>query len=80
MKCSLRELLARFDSRELSRWWDYYQIEPWGWAPDNRRFGTLASLLAPKAAEDLAGPENWFTDELPQRSLFDDADDAEDGE
>jgi hypothetical protein len=74
MGCSLKELLARFDSRELTRWWNYYAIEPWGWQQDNLHFGTLASLAAPKAAENLAGAENWFTDELPERSLFDDDD------
>jgi hypothetical protein len=57
----------------LSRWWAYSQVEPWGWKQDNIRFGTLASLLGPKAAQEMAGPENWFTDELPERSLFDDS-------
>ena len=71
MHCSIRELLARFDSRELADWQTYYSIEPWGWEIENRRFGTLATLLAPKAADDLAWPENWFTDELPEVSLDD---------
>jgi hypothetical protein len=76
----LRELLERFDSRELTRWWNYWQIEPWGWKQDNRHFGTLASLLAPKLAQDLCGPENWFTDELPERVLYEDDDDEELGD
>jgi hypothetical protein len=71
MRCSIRELRARFDSRELADWELYYSIEPWGWSIDNRRFGTLASLLAPKAADELAGPENWFTEELPEVALDD---------
>jgi len=64
--------MERFDSRELTRWWNYYQIEPWGWEQDTLYFGTLASVAAPKAGERLPGPRNWFTDELPHVSLFDD--------
>jgi len=66
MGCPIRELLGRFDSAELSRWQAYYEIEPWGWQITNRRFGTLAHLLARGETGDLCGPENWFTDELPE--------------
>jgi hypothetical protein len=71
MACSVEELCARFSSRALTKWWHFYQVEPWGWEVANRRFGTLASLACPKAAEELAGPANWFTDELPAVALYD---------
>ena len=73
MGCSLGELLKRFDSRELSRWWNYYRIEPWGWEHETLLFGTLASLASPKAAQDMPGPHSWFTDELPPVALFDES-------
>ena len=72
MGCSIRELLARFDSAELSDWETYYSIEPWGWDQDNLRFGTLATLASPKSMDHLAGPRNWFSDELPRVSLYED--------
>ena len=76
MGCSRSELFERFDSQELAAWQVYFEIEPWGWKQDNLRFGTLATLLCPKSTETLAGHENWFTDELPPVSLYDD-DEAE---
>lgn len=75
MGCSIRELLRRFDSRELAEWEVYYSIEPWGWEQETLYFGTLASLAAPRAADEMAGPRNWFTDELPRIPL----DDGEEG-
>jgi hypothetical protein len=78
MSCSKRELLARFDSRELSDWQNYYSIEPFGWEQDNLHFGILATLTAPKSAESMAGPRNWFTSELPQISLDDGKGEEED--
>jgi hypothetical protein len=70
MGCSLRELFQRFDSRELSDWQTYYDCEPWGWKQDNLRFGTLATIAAPKSADTMATVENWFTDELPEIPLY----------
>lgn len=78
MGCSTVELCDRFDSRELARWWTYYQVEPWGWKIENKRFGQLANLLDPKTAAELPSRENWFTDELPEIKVFDDEDEPGD--
>jgi hypothetical protein len=43
---------------------------------ENRRFGTLATIACPKSADSMATVENWFTDELPEVSLYEDDDDA----
>lgn len=67
----LRQILAEFSCAELAELELYRSIEPWGWRIENRRFGTIAHLLAPKAADELASVENWFTDELPEVSLDD---------
>ena len=66
-----RQILREFSARELADLELFRSIEPWGWKIDNRRFGQLANLLAPEVAQELATPENWFTDELPEVSLDD---------
>jgi len=43
---TVRELLARTDSRELSEWMAFFSLEPWGCEVDDWRFGMLASVIA----------------------------------
>ena len=66
MGMPIRELLKRFDGRELSDWQAYYAIEPWGWEQDNLRIGTLATQLSIAHGGDAEDPRQWFTDELPK--------------
>lgn len=42
----MRELLARIDSRELTEWMAYYQIEPFGPERDDLNAGIIASTIA----------------------------------
>ena len=43
---TVRELLARIDSRELSEWQAYYGINPWGPERADLRAGVIASTTA----------------------------------
>jgi hypothetical protein len=43
---SVRELLARLDSHELSEWMAYYRLEPFGEVRADVRAGIVASTLA----------------------------------
>jgi len=51
-----RELEQRFDSRELTERFDFWKIEPWGWAQDNLRSACWPSLLGPKRVRRWPGP------------------------
>lgn len=42
---TVRELLARIDSRELSEWMAYYQLEPWGTETEDLRTGLVTSAI-----------------------------------
>jgi len=46
MGCSVRELLLRFDSRELTEWMIFHDMEPWGAEPADLRAGIVASTIA----------------------------------
>lgn len=43
---TVRELLARIDSRELSEWMAYYTLEPFGESRGDLRIAMLTSLMA----------------------------------
>lgn len=43
---TVRELLSRIDSRELSEWLAYYGLNPWGPERADLRAGTIASTVA----------------------------------
>ncbi len=43
---TVRELLNRISSRELSEWMAFYAVEPWGCQVDDQRTGLVASVIA----------------------------------
>ena len=43
---TVRELLARIDSRELSEWMAYYELNPFGSVRDDLQAGIVASTVA----------------------------------
>ena len=43
---TVRELLARIDSRELSEWMAYYEVNPFGSVRDDLQAGIVASTIA----------------------------------
>ena len=43
---TVRELLSRIDSRELSEWFAYYRLNPWGQERADLRAGTIAATVA----------------------------------
>lgn len=43
---TVRELLARIDSRELTEWMAFYELEPWGTGIDDHRAGEVAAVVA----------------------------------
>ena len=43
---TVKELLARIDSRELSEWMAYFSLEPWGTEVEDWRAGMIAATIA----------------------------------
>ena len=43
---TVRELLTRISSKELSEWIAYYAMEPWGVETEDLRTGIIASTIA----------------------------------
>ncbi|MEM6560043.1 MAG: hypothetical protein AAF656_00450 [Planctomycetota bacterium] len=43
---TVRELLARTDSRELAEWMAYFDLDPWGEQRADLRAGTIAATVA----------------------------------
>ena len=43
---TVREMLARFDSKELSEWMAYYELNPFGTVRDDLQAGIIASTIA----------------------------------
>ena len=43
---TVRELLARIDSKELSEWMAYYEVNPFGSVRDDLQAGIIASTIA----------------------------------
>lgn len=63
--CSARELLARLDSRELTEWMAFHQLEPWGCGVEDER-----AALAPAAvinANTVKGKGVTPADLVPDR-------------
>ena len=44
--CTVRELLARIDSLELSEWIEYYKTDPFGNARSDLQSGVIAATIA----------------------------------
>lgn len=42
----MRELLLRLDSRELTEWMAFWQLDPWGDSRADLRAGVIASTIA----------------------------------
>ncbi len=65
---TVRELLARIDSRELSEWNAFFELEPWGCEMEDWRTGLVASTIAnvnrdPKKQRKPFEPDDF----MPQR-------------
>ena len=43
---TVKELLARIDSRELSEWMAYFSLEPWGTEVEDWRAGMIAATIS----------------------------------
>ena len=43
---TVREMLARIDSKELSEWMAYYELNPFGAVRDDLQAGIIASTIA----------------------------------
>jgi len=43
---TVREMLARIDSKELSEWMAYYELNPFGTVRDDLQAGIVASTIA----------------------------------
>jgi len=63
MGCSVKQLLATFDSKELSEWQAYFRIEPFGPWAENLNTGRIITQIrglfrkkgsAPEKPEDLS--------------------------
>lgn len=46
MGCTVKELLARVDSKELSEWQAYYAINPFGQRRADMRMARLCTIMA----------------------------------
>jgi hypothetical protein len=67
---TVRELLAKIDSRELTEWAAYYSLEPWGAEVEDWRAGMIASTIAnvnrdPKKQRKPYTPKDF----MPQRDV-----------
>lgn len=65
---TVRELLTRIDSRELTEWAAYFSLEPWGTEVADWRAGMVASTIAnvnrdPKKRRKPYEPKDF----IPQR-------------
>lgn len=60
---TVRELLTRMDSKEISEWMAYYRLEPFGEERADLRSGIIASILANvhrKKGAAAFGPEDFM--------------------
>lgn len=67
---TVRELLARIDSRELSEWMAYFSMEPWGTETEDWRAGMVASTIAnvnrdPKKQKKPFEPKDFVPRRVP---------------
>jgi hypothetical protein len=73
---TVRELLVRIDSRELTEWMIYYDMEPWGTEIEDWRAGLIASTVAnvnrdPKKRKEPYAPHDFMpkrVQEIKQQS------------
>ena len=56
MGCTVRELLGRIDSHELSEWQAYYTLDPFGEERADLRAGIIASVIANVNRDPKKGP------------------------
>ena len=76
---TVRELLQRIESRELTEWMAYFELEPWGSEVDDHRFGVVTSTIAnvnrdPKKSMAYK-PEDFFPPRITEEEgLQDNAD------
>lgn len=71
MGMTVRELLERVDSRELSEWMIYFEMEPWGTDVEDWRAGMVASTIAnvnrdPKKQIKPYDPEDFMLKRVPE--------------
>lgn len=62
---TVRELLFRIDSKELTEWMAFYSLEPWGTEPEDVRTGIIASTVA-NANRDPKKKAHKVKDFMPQ--------------
>jgi hypothetical protein len=63
---TVREMLARIDSRELSEWQAYYALNPWGPERGDLQAGVIASTIANTASENGGyKPSDFMPDFAP---------------
>lgn len=60
--CTVRELLQRIDSEELTLWHAYYNLEPWG----EERADIRAAIVASTTANCFSTKRHKLTDFLPK--------------
>jgi hypothetical protein len=68
---TVRELLARIDSRELSEWMAYFSLEPWGTEVEDWRAGMIAGTIAnvnrdPKKRRRPFEPKDFMPQRVPE--------------
>lgn len=63
---TVKELAARIDSRELSEWMAYYNIEPFGERMMDMRFAQLSHLTAVAQGVTIAGRKPSPEDFMPR--------------
>ncbi|MGB9780618.1 phage tail assembly protein T [Caldanaerobacter sp.] len=62
---TVKELLSRIDSQELTEWMVYYTLEPWGTEVEDLRTGIVASTIAnvnrdPKKQKKPFAPKDFM--------------------
>lgn len=60
---TVRELLERIDSRELSEWIAYYELEPWGEERADLRAGIVAATVVNSRPRDKRNPGKTYKPE-----------------
>lgn len=68
---TVRALLARIDSQELTEWAAYFGLEPWGTEVEDWRAGLIASTIAnanrdPKKRREAYQPQDFMPKREPK--------------
>lgn len=75
---TVRELLARIDSRELTEWMAFFELEPWGCDVEDERFGVVAATVANVNRDAKKQPRPYTRDDfLPPRDTLQQEEDPE---